>query len=68
MIETTNMTDIVIKQVIVQACNGSVLDFYAYLNSEYQPDMYSRDDARVKLRKMIQEKNECAKYVHLYKS
>ena len=55
-----------IRQIIVQAANGKVSDFYALITAEYEPDMYSRDDDYVSARQRIKRKHETERFVHLY--
>jgi len=61
-----NDIDAVIRQVLVQAVNGKVSDFYALVTAEYEPDMYTREDDYFVARKRIQHKAETVRFVHLY--
>lgn len=61
-----NDVDTVIRQVLVQAVNGKISDFYALITAEYEPDMYSREDDYITARKRVQHKAETARFVHLY--
>lgn len=61
-----NDTEIVIRQVLVQAVNGRVADFYALITAEYEPDMYTHEDDYITARKRVQHKAETARFVHLY--
>lgn len=58
--------DTAIRQIIVQAVNGKVSDFYALITAEYEPDMYTREDDYFAARKRVKHKAETARFVHLY--
>lgn len=62
------MSDIdnAIRQIIVQAVNGKISDFYALITAEYEPDMYTREDDYLAARKRVRHKAETVRFVHLY--